>query len=429
MRGFFIENFTPMVDTIALARALTGLIGLHPTLSAGGDLVADYHKEPVMYLDDAHKLLRPEILSALGPNVDEVRVPAYDVSTTYSTYDVVADTDGALYESVVKANTNHPVMFAEYWKPTTLLSAWYGRIERGAINKLVLLATGSPATVPLLDNQMLFAKEGNRSDTINKQGRFLGWAIYVNGVDTALEIVRSGLQLLGAVEDFPVYIFHSSQDEPVATIRYTGTSSGRSLWADINRYLYQRIGGYYVIGYYEDDLPDGVFAIGSQRSFNVVGCGGCGGGVDQALIESRAPYVAIQPIYINGPLERGVMSWEQTNEMQVASQSWGLNLVISAKCDATRSILNNKEQLTRALLYMIACDVLEELSTTDRVNVIAKEANSQAYIALNGQKDTDGGLKADRKAAIADLKDVLSKISGCTPIAPRQGIGISSMWG
>lgn len=418
-----------MVDIKQVTKELTGVVGLYSGMNAGGDIVAADHNGPTLYLSDAHALLRPEILKALGPNLDVLRPEAYDESKPYALYDLVANVDGTLYECQ-KAGANNTLLLAENWKETTGLSAWFGRIERGAIAKLMLLATTSPASVPLVDNQQLFALEGNRSETINKQGRFVGWQIFVSGNDSALQIVKSGLQLLGTVFDFPVYIFHSTQDEPVATIRYSATSTGRSLWADINRYLYQRVGGYYLVGYYEDDLPDGVYAIGAQRSFTVAGCGSCGGGIDKATYEARAPFVHIQPCYVPGPLTPGLMTWDNLAEKQIASQSWGLNMVISVQCDATRAMLNNKSQFTQALLYMVACDVLQAMSANDRVNNIAKNMTSQAFIALNGQKDTnDKGLVATRDKAIADLKDALSKISSCTPEPPKRGIGISSMWG
>lgn len=418
-----------MVDTKELTKQLTGIVGLYPSINAGGELPADYHREPEVYLEDAHRLLRADIIAGLGPNLPTVRPQPYDASTYFRLFDIVTDSNGVFYESQTAQNQNNPLTDSEHWKQTTALSAWFGRMERGAISKLVLQASGSPATAPLLDNQQLFHYEGNRSDTLNKSGRFVGWRVLVNGNDTALEIVKAGLQFTGELSNFPIYVFHSTADEPVETIRISGRSTGRSFWADVNKCLYQRVGGYYIIGYYEDDLPDNVFAIGALRGFTAATCSSCGGGLESALYEARAPYVALQPISVNGPVTSGVMDWDNVSEIQIASQSWGLNLIIAAKCDATRAILRNKDLFTQALLYMIACDVLQDMSTNDRVNVLSKNMTSQAFVALNGQKDTnDKGLKEDRNKAIADLKDVLGKISPCTPVKARVGINFGSVW-
>ncbi|OJW78438.1 hypothetical protein [Spirosoma sp. 48-14] len=417
-----------MVDTISLSKLLAGVVGLYPGFAAGSDQPAGYHREPVVYLSDAHKLLRPDILHDLGPNLAKIDYPAYSPTKTYFRYDVVKGNDGKLYENQVKGNLGHAVSESDYWQPTTALSAWYSRIERGAISKLaLLLASGS---VPLLDNQAIFSLEGNASDTINKQNRFVGWRIYVSGNDTALEVLKAALQLSGAVENFPLYLYHSTQDAPLTVLNLTGNTPGRSIWKDINETLYQRIGGYYLFGYYENDLPTNVFAIGANRSFAVgAACRSCGGGVDAYLLEGRSPFIAIEPVYIPNVSTPLTMDLAELSAVQVSSQTWGLNLVISAKSDATRPLIANKDNLVNALLYSIACDVLEEISTSDRVNATAKNMTNQAYIALNGQKDTDKGLKAERNKIIADTKATFSTISPATPPEKqRPGISIGSMW-
>ncbi|GAB4042600.1 hypothetical protein [Spirosoma litoris] len=421
-----------MVDTATLTKELTGLIGLYPSLNGGGDLPAVYHRSPEVYLQAAHQLLRPEILQAVGPKLSEVSPQGYKADTPYLLYDLVVDEtseNGAMYECI-QPNTGQPLANTDYWRKTTALSAWYGRIERDAITKLVLLASSAPPTVPLLDNQALFSREGNASDTLNRSTDFKGWQIVVNGRDTVLPIIRLSFQFTGTLTNFPIYLFHSTQNEPIATFLFSGTSVGRSLWLDIPKeFLYQRVGGYYLLGYFAEDLPNGTFAIGSQRPFTIAGCGGCGGGIDAALYDARAPYITIQPIYVPNPSQSGLMTWDDTSHVQISSQSWGLNMVISAKCDATKAVLDNKELFTQALLYMIAGDVLQNMATNDRVNGIAKNMTSQAYIALNGQKENnDFGIKGERKAAISDLKDALSKISSCLPAAPRKGISFGSVW-
>lgn len=422
-----------MVDTVKLSKELTGLIGLYPGLYGSSDLIADYHRSPVVYLQAAHQLLRPEILQAVGPNLSQISPPNYVETTPYLLYDIVNEPgEGGLnnlYECQ-KANTGQPLTDTTYWRKTTPLSAWFGRKERDAITKLALLASSAPPSVPLLDNSALFSKEGNVSDTLNRSSDFRGWQIVIANLDTALQVIRLGFQFTGALTNFPIYLFHSTQDAPMATFLFTGTSTGRSLWVDVDKqYLYQRVGGYYLLGYFADDLPTGTFAIGSQRPFSIAGCGSCGGGVDAALYEARAPFVSIQPVYVPNPGTSGVMDWDDTSHVQITSQSWGLNLVISIKPDATRPVLDNKELFVQALLYLIAGDVLQEMATSDRVNVLAKNMTSQAYIALNGQKENnDFGVKGEIKAAVNDLKDALSQISVATPTKPRRGISIGDVW-
>lgn len=419
-----------MVDTSALSTALTGLIGLYPGFALNAPAIGSHHRAPVAYLPDAHKLLRPEILSALGPQISGITPARHSLAATYARYDLVTDTDGTVYENQLPSSTGVALTDAEGWQQTTVLSAWYGRIERGAITKLAFALAGSPPSPALIERQPLYAKEANLQGVLSKSGRFVALKLTIIGTSTAFGVLRVGLQLSGPVTNFPLYLFHSEQSTPVAEFRLTGTTSGRTVWVDANRYLYQRLGGYYLIGYFESDLPLGVSAVGAERGYDVAGCSSCQG-VDYTYAQSRQPYVQIKPVYVEpGSLSTGVMNWAE--EKDVARQSWGINLIVEARCDATRTLIANTDMLTNALLHMIACDVLEEISTSDRVNGVAAQMRSQAHVALYGQAGMKTGafLAGQRDKIVADLKTVMVALSpNCLAAeTPRRGISFGSMF-
>ncbi|QMW06374.1 hypothetical protein [Spirosoma foliorum] len=424
-----------MLDTKELSKSLAGVVGLYAGFLSNPDLPAAVHANPEVYLSDAHKLLRPEILSALGPNLAKYDFAAYSQEKPYNLYDLVWVTQeggaGKLYESLASNNSGHDVTDADYWQETSLLSAWYSRIERGAINKLARALAQNPPAPALLQLQPLYNKEANLQGAINKAGRFVGHRLRIKGRNTAFLIGRLGLQLTGGgtLTNMPIYLFHSEQAEPIGVFYLSGTVTGRSLWVDVNQYLYWRRGGYYTIGYFETDLPMGVSAVGAQRGFSVGTCSSCLG-VDFVYAQNRVPFVHIQPIYVMGNLTSGVQSW--VDESEVSLQTWGINLTIEARCDVTQTLLINRDMLTNALLHVIACDVLEEISTSDRINGTAAQFKSQAYVALYGQSNskTDFGLSTAKNKLITDLKAVMAKQSPtCMPSeAPRKGIRFASMF-
>ncbi|GAB3278257.1 hypothetical protein GCM10027347_52530 [Larkinella harenae] len=374
-----------MIDLEKLREILTGTVGLYPPVVDGTD--ENYsdakHATPIVYLQDAHKLLRPEVLDSLGPIQPE-------------------------------ANT---------------LMRWYTRIESGAINKLGLLVAANPPAKPLLESTSLYPKEANLQGALNKTGRFLALRFTLPQRDIAVKVPKVGVQLSGPVANVPMYLFHSEQSEPIKVYSLTSTLSGRTVWgaATEDVYMYSSKGGYYLLGYFEEDLPSGVSAIGAERGWNLASCSTCGN-IENEFIRSRSPYLSIEPVYVENAVSGPVLSWAE--EKSVNLQSWGINAIIEVECDVTSFLVQNRKMLVNALLHVLACDVLEELSTSDRVNAAKKELSNQAYIALYGQKDSDHALAYHRDKVIKELKGVLEKMRPCcvTTDAARRTIRFENVF-
>lgn len=417
-----------MLDTHQLYQKLTGTVGLYSGFNAPAD-ERNLGRQPVVYLSDAHKLLRPDLLRALGPKLTDINPDPYYANRTYGRYDLVSDS-GELFESLTSDNEGNALNGTDHWRKLSAEQVWYNRIERGALTKLALSLAYSPPAPVLFDQQATFQREGNVQGALSKSGRFVGVRISIKRT-AVLGVNRLGLQLTAPVTNLPLYLFHSDQTAPVTTVNLTNATAGRTAWATANVDLYGSRGGYYLIGYFEGDLPVGVQAVGSDRSFDVAGCQTCGGGIDQLVAATRAPYVTLTPVYVEGPRNTRLRDW--TDESEVTRQTWGLNFILEASCDATAALLDNRDSLINALLHVVACDVLEEISTSDRVNAVAAQMRSQAYVALYGQDSSrsDGGLSQRRDGVINDLKKVLAGSTPCVSVeVPRQrrGISVGSVW-
>ena len=111
----------------------------------------------------------------------------------------------------------------------------------------------------LLGETQVLNKYGFLNDKIPNQSRFVGWQIRTRtseGLETIIHNI--GLQFAG-VENFDLYIFHSSLESPVATINVTTTGSAQWDWnaSDVRLPAFtdtNKQGGVYVIGYYQDDI-------------------------------------------------------------------------------------------------------------------------------------------------------------------------------
>lgn len=418
-----------MLNTAQLHDALTGIIGLNDSMNSelqSIDVIANRmrpdlsHRQASLMLSDAHKLLRVEILSALGPNLLETNPVFFDANTVYSRYEIVQDGTGYL-ESRIDGN-DRPVSDQASWRPTTLLSAWVRRIERGAINKLALLAGFNPPPSPLMEPLPLYQKGGNLQDTVSKLSRFVGIRLSLRQSDINVGIRKIGLQFSGLVNNLPVYLFRSDMANPVKVLHVTTTIAGRMQWFDVGELLYSSSndvyfeGEYYLIGYFEDDLPLSVNAIDGQRSLTVADCSSCNP-YDVSVFNSREPYVLTESVYVDNVGNSRQLSWPLENRIE--RQTWGINLILDAGCDVTRALIEHKQTVLRALLYQMAYDALEELSTSDRVNGTAEKLRDKAYVAINGQgiSNSDTGIKPLLKESIKDFKTLLAAVAPrCFPV-------------
>lgn len=376
-----------MIDLTQLHTALIGTVGLYPD-QQGNEFTDDDHATPKVYLQDAHKLLRSDILLAMGPLLLS--------GSTIGEYPT---------EEVAR------------------LMTWYTQIEKGAVNKLALLLAGNPPALPLLDSMSLYPKEANLQGALNKTGRFLALRFKLCKRDIATRLKKIGLQLTGPVTDLPLYVFHSSDADPIATASLTSNLSGRTGWVNLpDTNLFSNQEGYYLIGYFENDLPMDVKAVGSPRTWTFSGCKSCDP-IESEWVRMRTPYITIEPVYVDAVGDDRTMSWAE--ETEIAAQTWGINAIIEVECDVTSTLLSQSDMLLNAFLHVLACDVLEEIASSDRVNGVKAEMKTQAYVALYGQGNSksDSGLASIKNDVLKTLKEQLSKMRpGCMPTEVRRGI-------
>lgn len=244
----------------------------------------------------------------------------------------------------------------------------------------------------LLENSMLLNRYGWINDKIVNQSRFVGLQIRLwanEGLSMILNQI--GLQFTG-VNEFDLYLFHSSQVEPIQTFKVETDTKGGWKWIDVQEQLnaFKNLdynGGVFVLGYYQDDITGQAINY-SNFDWNRGECGTCNnsyGGIWQAI----SKYYHIAPLYVpSGSYTKGEM-FDLQKAIYHNSQSWGLNLRLSVRCDLTQFFVENKFAFKNLLGLKVVEKVFEMMKFSQEINALEENIKYMIIRALEGDKETN----------------------------------------
>jgi len=305
-----------------------------------------------------------------------------DDSSGYTLPDALKESQSGLY--VTNLNELVSLSTIEHLVPENeTLASWLTRITADVTTKVVSRVLGAQQTAPqksLLSGTPLVNGIGRLSDTVSKQGRFVGFLLEFPrrvGVQTLLKKV--GVQLAAKqVVPLPIYVYRSSSYEPVVQIPVSNTRPGWIEWAayevdltpvEPNEQL--------LIGYYEDDLEG--FAI--QRSWHYTPCS-----CPNDPYPAHKDHATVRSVSIpSGSLQedRGLPLLDY---VQQESAAIGLNLELAVFCSAQAVLAmpQNRIALAEALQLALACRVLEGIISTPVITqtTLREDVQADAYALL-----------------------------------------------
>jgi hypothetical protein len=391
-----------------------------------------------LYFQDDHPLVTLEYLDQALKNYDRFVYAAWAIGTTYAALARVSKAN-KVWESLQAANIgNDPEEVGSlFWSEVSLFNEKLTHITRAAINKVVARVFTDKkidgATKSIFENIQLFSGPGS---LINKEiglGRFVGFEIRLkNHRDITTILRRIGTQFSAANPAFELFLFHSSQEDPIATwdLNLTKVNSFEwSLLPDDNgkdwalRFLDPDLqpGGAFYLGYYESDLVG--MAINRGYDFATPpSCHSCG---DNYRFWSKwSQYVEITPIEVAaGDLPVAATLWNIERMSRQWSKNYGLNLDLSVRCDVTDFFCRERTLFTDVIIKQVTHDVLEHIAYSSRNNVIAKETRDSAMFELNSRKPS--AVKRLDDAIKAISFDVSDLNESCLPCNDKGGIS----WG
>lgn len=300
-----------------------------------------------------------------------------------------------------------------------------------ALTKVVLEKKLNESTKTLLNSSKLFDGIGRFQDTIVSNGRFVGIEVEIFPSYGAKVIIdKIGLQFTSAQTNLPIYIYHTSQVDPIKTVTATTTKSNSLEWLTLSEsidfsYLSNSYdsGGMFYIGYFQDNISGQAI----KKDFNFIDgpCNTCRGGANLMKVwNERLNFVRIVPIEVASGNLSGTQMFDYTKRKYTPTNNFGLNFGVTVQCDISEYLCEQKMILTDLIGKQVAVDILNDMKHSTRLNRIANVSQNMIIRDLEGDRETfEPGLAKRLSDSVKAVDFDFSKIdSPCLPCNKKFGI-------
>lgn len=380
-----------MYNREQITDAFRGVIGVRPSMDYGNErarldaqIVQSSHD---MYINDLHKMFRVENFVDAMDNFYYFDPMPYENGKTFYKGNVVKDLDtGSIYECL-KTNNIAPLSDPEYWLETTMISVRFREIINASVHEtisdLIEMKKAGRYGRTLKGSTALYRGVGVRSNRIKKSGRFVGYLMRIREDGIIVKLNRIGLQLTDNCV-VPIYLYSSDQTFELAKWSFNFNLPGKFKYDDAPHDLILNDAfNYYIIGYYEDDLPPGVDAIEIYNTIFQVssGCQSCNSS-ELAQKSVWGPFIEVVPVSIDGAKPENGMTWSEEDMVKHENTNFGLNLAMSFMCDMTNLFIDQIDSFIPAIMAKLQLKLLQELAYKRRNNAAADENQNLAYSIL-----------------------------------------------
>ena len=310
----------------------------------------------------------------------------------------------------------------EYWGVYNYLSDYLERLTRNGIAQMVQTFTQvkglDKETKNLLERRTFFDGAGRIRATLQNTHKLVGFEIVpVRSMGVTMKIEQIGLQMTGATGMVRMYLFHSSQIDPIKTfdLNFTVTNGGFQWFPLKDCYLpyisdATNAGGSWYLCYNQDELPAGMEAINMVKDWSREPCGTCTGyGLDNW--KEITKYLQVTPFMFNAPetFAEYPELWDVALTMYTTTQNYGLNCEITVGCDLTDFIVKERQIFQTVIQRQVAATALRTLAMNPDVKVNRNQVNAtrlEILYELDGNTTgvRPGGLGYDLKKAYEALR-------------------------
>lgn len=374
--------------------------------------------ESGLYFQGAHPLVTLDNIEAIMPDDWGYQYPDW-VAGNYLAGAKVKT--GLTVWIAVNDNSTEPANGNADWRVYNMLSDYLDKITRDGIVKAIqtfIQAKGlKEETKNLLENMTFFDGAGRLAATVNNMSKIVGFEINnIRSLGVTSKIERIGLQMTGAVGIVKVYLFHSSQVDPIKSIdlNFTVTNGGFQ-WFEIQDWYLPNLGGAtnaggaWYLAYNQDDLPVGMEAVNVNKDWSVEPCGTCGINNIQNW-RKLMQYVDVSPFMISAPttFEQFPEMWDVERMLYTSTQNYGMNVELSVGCDLTDFIITQRNIFQTVIQRQVAAIALRTMAMNPDVKVNRNQSNASKMDILyeldgNTSGERPGGLGHDLKQSINAL--------------------------
>lgn len=384
--------------------------------------------ESGLMFQGAHPLLTLDTMRAIMPDDWGYQYPEWNSRETYSAgtivqYDLNGNDDELYWESIRDNNTNEiPGESVLFWKPYNILSDFLERVTRNGIATAIQTFTQikqlDKETRNLLERRTFFDGAGRIRATLQNTHKLVGFEIVpVRALGVTAKIEKIGLQMTGGTGIVKMYLFHSSQIDPIKTFDLDfQVKNGGFQWFTLKDCFLPYIskdnnsGGSWFLCYNQDELPQGMEAINVSKDWSREPCGTCNIGSVEVWRE-LTKYLQVTPFMYNAPetFAEYPELWDIAYTMYTNTQNYGLNCEITVGCDLTDFIISQRQIFQDVIQKQVAVTALRALAMNPNVRVNRYQSNAtrnDILYELDGNTSgvRPGGLGYQLKKAYEALK-------------------------
>lgn len=384
--------------------------------------------ESGLMFQGAHPLLTLDTMRAIMPDDWGYQYPEWNSRETYSAgtivqHDLNGNDDELYWESIRDNNTNEiPGESVLFWKPYNILSDFLERVTRNGIATAIQTFTQikqlDKETRNLLERRTFFDGAGRIRATLQNTHKLVGFEIVpVRALGVTAKIEKIGLQMTGGTGIVKMYLFHSSQIDPIKTFDLDfQVKNGGFQWFTLEDCFLPYIskdnnsGGSWFLCYNQDELPQGMESINVSKDWSREPCGTCNIGSVEVWRE-LTKYLQVTPFMYNAPetFAEYPELWDIAYTMYTNTQNYGLNCEITVGCDLTDFIISQRQIFQDVIQKQVAVIALRALAMNPNVRVNRYQSNAtrtDILYELDGNTSgvRPGGLGYQLKKAYEALK-------------------------
>ena len=366
--------------------------------------------ESGMYFQQIHPLLTLDNLRSIAPDFQNFNWQVHDVNKAYKSGEVVR-VDDSLYKALQDVPAETDILDSEYWTETNPFSEWLEEKTKASIvklvNKFINMKLVDKATKSLIENKILFDGTGRLTNKIENRNRLVGFEIdTVRSKGVTVKIDKIGLQMTKP-GSYTLYIFHSSNPEPIYTLTFEKTKANSLEWfkpKDDILLPYESAntdaGGSWYLVYKQSELPENAQAIYKDRDWSTGPCKACSRSEFLAY-QAWSRYIEVHPFYISEDEEFDPEIMNFTYD-----KNYGINLEVSAYCDLTDFIIKQRAMFQDVLSKQVAIDFLREFAYNPNVRTNRHSINASKLDILT---ELDGDTNSMRQSGLSYELDIALK--------------------
>lgn len=366
--------------------------------------------ESGMYFQQIHPLLTLDNLRSIAPDFQNFNWQVHDANKVYKSGEVVR-VDDSLYKAIQDVPAETDILDSEYWTETNPFSEWLEEKTKASIvklvNKFINMKLADKATKSLIENKILFDGTGRLTNKIENRNRLVGFEIdTVRSKGVTVKIDKIGLQMTKP-GSYTLYIFHSSNPEPIYTLTFEKTKANSLEWfkpKDDILLPYESAntdaGGSWYLVYKQSELPENAQAVYKDRDWSTGPCKACSRSEFLAY-QAWSRYIEVHPFYISEDEEFDPETMNFTYD-----KNYGINLEVSAYCDLTDFIIKQRAMFQDVLSKQVAIDFLREFAYNPNVRTNRHSINASKLDIL---VELDGDSNSMRQSGLSYELDIALK--------------------